>query len=377
MKNKSWVDPSIYLKHIHVSEDILSLEYTQEMLHRANLPVTIVPSGENPANLNGEFAEELYRGKQHLFLCENKGNFFKPCPGTSEYRCCGYHVLNIGMNCPIDCVYCILQAYLNQPWITAFVNIDKLFDEVNSALENKPDRFFRIGTGEFTDSLALERITGISSKLIEIVGHHSNGILELKTKSGSIATLENCNHQGKTILSWSLNSPMIMKTQEIRSATLAERLDAAARAARWGYGLSFHFDPIIYHQGWREGYAETIDLLFKKVPREAIVWISLGALRFLPTLKIISTRRFHHSRIFHQEFIPGLDGKSRYFRTLREEMYTHIYTLLRAKAGVDTCVYFCMESDEIWDKVCGHLPDSKGGIAAMLDEAALRAIAKY
>jgi spore photoproduct lyase len=374
---KSWVDPSIYLKHIHVAENILSLDYTQEILQRTNLPVTVVPSGKTPAGLNGEFAAELGRGKQHLFLCENKGNFFKPCPGTSEYRCCGYHVLNVGMNCPIDCVYCILQAYLNQPWITAFVNIDDLFAEVSSALDREPAGFFRIGTGEFTDSLALERITRLGGKLVEVIGRHCNAILELKTKSGSIEPLKKRNHQGKTIISWSLNSPVIMKTHEIRSATLVERLDAAGRAARWGYSLGFHFDPIIYHRGWREGYEETITMLFEKVPRDAIVWISLGALRYLPTLKTISTGRFSRSQIFYQEFIPGLDGKSRYFRSLREEMYDHIYSLLRDKAGADTCIYFCMESDEIWDKICGYVPDSKGGISAMLDDAAVKAIAKY
>ncbi len=373
----SWIDPSSFIKHIYVAEEIVDLGYTQEILQRAKLPITILPAGQNPAGLDGTCSSLLGKGKQHLLLCRNKGTFFKPCPGTAEYRCCGYHVLNIGMNCPIDCVYCILQAYLNQPWITAFVNLDDLFDEIEKALRDTPNSFFRIGTGEFTDSLALERITGISEKLVSFIADQENAILELKTKSGQIETLSNIDHRGKTILSWSLNSPVIMKKEEIRSASLVERLEAAARAAQWGYGLSFHFDPIIYHPHWREGYQETIDLLFRKVPRDAIVWISLGALRYLPSLKPISIERFRHSSIFHQEFITGLDGKSRYFRSLREEMYSHIYRLLRQRTADDTCIYFCMESDEIWQKVCGYVPESKGGIAAILDNAAVTFINKY
>ncbi|MEE4243116.1 MAG: DNA photolyase [Desulfopila sp.] len=376
-KNNSWIDPSIFIKHIHVAEEIAELDYTKEILERAKLPTTIVPQGQSPSGFKGTCSSLFALGKQHLFLCQNKGSFFKPCPGTTEYRCCGYHVLNIGMNCPIDCVYCILQAYLNQPWISAFVNLDTLFSEIRASLRDAPEMFFRIGTGEFTDSLALERITGISKKLVTFIASLKNVTLELKTKSGSIENLANIDHQGKTLLSWSLNSPAIMKKEEIRSATLMERLGAAQRAAQWGYGLGFHFDPIIYHPNWRQGYAETIDILFRKVPREAIVWISLGALRYLPSLKTISTERFTHSSIFYQEFITGLDGKYRYFRTLREEMYCYIYKLLCERVAEDTCIYFCMESDEMWQNVCGYLPESKGGISSMLNTAAMKFTEKY
>ncbi len=34
-----------------------------------------------------------------------------------------------------------------------------------------------------------------------------------------------------------------------------------------------------------------------------------------------------------------------------------------------TCVYFCMESDEIWNDVFGFTPEEKGGLPAMLDRA--------
>ena len=377
MKKSSWVDPSIYIRNLHVAEDVLQFPYTQEILKQNLLPVTIVSKDSTPAAISGNFPDNLKAGKQHLYLCSNKGDFFKPCPGTAEYQCCDYHVLSVGMNCPIDCVYCILQAYLDKPWITAFVNIDKLFSELDSALQADRNKFFRIGTGEFTDSLAFERITGMSRKLVEFLASYDNVLLELKTKSGYIDTLEKADHRGKTILSWSLNSTEIITSHEIRSATLEERLDAARKGAEWGYGLGFHFDPIIEHPNWRKGYVETIDALFATVPKESIAWISLGALRYLQPLKEIGTNRFPHSRIFFNEFILGLDGKARYFRSQRQEMYTYIYNLLREKISPDTCIYFCMESDEIWHDTMGFIPETQGGIPAMLDKAARRAISKF
>ena len=373
----NWADPSHYLKKIHVAEGVLSLPYTQELIQNSKLPISIVPEGEQPKVTEKDFTQALTQGKKHLYLCENKGSFFKPCPGTSEYTCCGYHVLNIGMNCPMDCVYCILQAYLNQPWMTAFVNIDQLFYELDAALDNEDQQFFRIGTGEFTDSLGLETITGLSKRLVEYIASKKNAVLELKTKSASIKNLQYAEHKGRTILSWSLNSPIIMKKQEIRTATLEQRLDAANRASKWGYRLAFHFDPIVIHDNWREGYKKTIDMLFDRVDADAIAWISLGALRYLPSLKNIATERFPHSAIFADEFITGLDGKSRYFRTQREEMYKHIYSLLAPIIAKETCVYFCMESEEMWNEVFGYLPETKGGLSKMLDRAAIAATTKY
>lgn len=364
---RSWKDPSIYVKKIHVEESILDLDYTQEILDRANLPYTVIADRSDPQGIAGEYPDNLVQGKHHLLLCKNRGHFFKPCPGTKEYRCCDYQVLNIGMGCPMDCVYCILQAYLNKPWLTFFVNTEDLLQEMEKAFLADPDLFFRIGTGEFTDSMALDRFTRLSSRLVEFMAKQRQAVLELKTKSAVIDNLKNLDHNGRTVVAWSLNSPEIMQKEEIRTATLDERLNGAAQCAKWGYKLAFHFDPIIDHPGWEDGYAKTIKKLFKTVPAENIVWISLGALRYLPPLKTIGTNRFPGSRIFYQEFIEGLDNKKRYFRPRRVTLYKHIYNLLKKYAEQSTCIYFCMESDEIWQEVMGYVPEEKGGIPAMLD----------
>ncbi len=355
------------MKYIHVEESCMELSYTKEIIERAALPVTVIADREDPKGIEGEYPANLVTGKRHLLLCKNRGHFFKPCPGTREYRCCDYQVLNIGMGCPMDCVYCILQAYLNQSWLSFFVNTDDLLEEMRATFTREPDSFFRIGTGEFTDSMGLDRITGFSPKLVEFMADQRRAVLELKTKSAVIENLEGLDHNGRTILAWSLNSTKIMQKEELRTATLEERLAAAAQCAKWGYRLAFHFDPIIYHQGWEEGYRETITRLFQVVPADQIVWISLGALRYLPSLKTIGTNRFPGSRIFYQEFIEGLDNKKRYFRPQRVNLYSHIYSLLKNYAAPKTCIYFCMESDEIWREVMGYTPEEKGGLPAMLD----------
>ncbi len=367
MKISSWRDPSRYIKQIHVDETCLDIPYTQDILDRAQLPWNVIPEGEVPGPFDKPYPENLTEGKKHLFITRNLGHFFKPCPATREYRCCDYHVLNTGMNCPIDCVYCILQAYLNNPWLSFYVNVDDLLSEVDTVLDDNPDKVYRIGTGEFTDSLAIDRLTNLSSILVQHIAQKENAMLELKTKSAVIENLEHLHHNGRTVIAWSLNSSQVLQKEEIRAATLGERLEAAVQCAQWGYKLAFHFDPIIDHVGWEEGYFQTIDQLYRTVPAEAIAWISMGGLRYLPKLKDYGTRRFPGSRMYFQEFIEGLDGKARYFRDNRVRLYKAIYNRLKSYAADSTCIYFCMESDEIWEEVMGYKPAEKGGVPAMLD----------
>jgi len=364
----SYLDPSEYISRIVVEEQCIDLSYTKEIIKRSKLPIDILRDNQ-PPTVAGIYPKNLSQGKRLLFLCRNKGRFFKPCPGTREYLCCNYYVINIGMNCPMDCVYCILQAYLNNPWLSFFVNLDDMIAEIDGTLKSHKSSFFRIGTGEFTDSLALDSLTGLSEYLVNYMREQPNGILELKTKSVAIDNLKKLNHGNKTVISWSLNSPHIMTGEEIRTAGLEDRLQAARKCATWGYRLGFHFDPIIWHEDWEQGYKNTIKRLFEVVPKEHIVWISMGALRYLPVLKKIATNRFPGSKIFYNEFINGLDGKFRYFRDQRVEMYKVIVDELSKYISEKTCLYFCMESDVIWKEVLGFSPGSKGGLPLMLDNA--------
>ena len=361
------LDPTMYLRQLAIERSVADHPYARQIARRAALPVRIVDETELATLVDGDYPDNLQAGKRTLLLCRNPGSFLKPCPSTREYRCCRYQVINIGTGCPMDCVYCILQAYLNTPYLTFFVNTDDLLTELAATCARIDRPVLRIGTGEFTDSMALDRITGLSRKLIRFFAGQKRVVLELKSKAAYVENLADLDHNGGTIMAWSLNSPAIGAGEELRTASLGERLRAAARCAAWGYPLAFHFDPIIAHRDWQQGYRQVIDDLFATVPASAIRWISLGAFRFIPKLKQIGTGRFPRSAIYHHEFVPGLDTKQRYFRTLRVEMYREIYDRLRRHCDPRTCIYFCMESDEIWRAVMGFCPADRGGLPAMLD----------
>jgi spore photoproduct lyase len=303
-----------------------------------------------------------------LEVVEYRGRFLRQCPGTRHYLCCGYRILHIGVQCSLECTYCILQAYFNQPNLRLFGNTDEMLRLLEEELTSHPRELHRFGTGEFTDSLLLDPLTELTSRLVPFFAGRSNAILELKTKTDFIDQLLDLPHRGNTIVAWSLNSPFIQRSEESRAASISERLRAARLCAAAGYRLAFHFDPLIEHPGWQEGYAEVLDRLFEAVDPGMIVYISLGAFRFMPDLKSIIQARRPRSRIIYGEFIRGLDGKLRYFRDIRVELFRFMRERIH-RADPDLCVYLCMEGEDIWRDVFGYSPEERGGLPSMLDGA--------
>lgn len=307
--------------------------------------------------------------KETLRLLSFPGQLLKPCPGTREYLCCGYQILNIGTNCPLDCSYCILQAYFNQPSLRVFVNVEQQLAAIGDALHLSRRKVFRIGTGEFTDSLALDPIVKWTQVLPCFVAEHENVVLEFKTKTVSIEGLLSSPYRDRIVVSWSINSPSIAAEEEHGAPSIRKRLEAARICQREGYTLGFHFDPLIEHPSWKDEYARTVDLLDRFVDPSNVIWTSLGCLRYMPSLKRVIRKRFPETHILDGEFVPGLDGKTRYIKPVRIEMY-HFMKEKLAQWGIGNGVYLCMESRDVWDKAFGWSPQNSEELSEYLDRRA-------
>jgi spore photoproduct lyase len=312
--------------------------------------------------------DPLLRGKRVLRLMKHKGAFVKPCPGTPEYVCCGLQILHIGQGCPMDCRYCALQFYFNRSTLEVFVNVEDMFAGLENHLSENAGTFHRVCTGEFTDSLALDPLTGIASRLVEIFSRYRNASLEIKTKTEYIEPLKDLRPGGNVVLSFSMNAQAISRTEERSAASLSSRLAAAAVAARLGYRIGFHFDPIVPMPGWQDAYAETIDRIYRSVDASAIVWISLGVLRFAPALKDVVLARFGPVPYFHDGFIRAADGKSRLYVDRRVEVYRHLTDRIRHHHP-DARIYLCMESPHVWERALGIPMNSDDDLTAYLDRA--------
>jgi spore photoproduct lyase len=300
----------------------------------------------------------LAEGKRVLLLKEFRGRFFKQCQGLKkDYACCNLHTLAEANGCAMECTYCILQYYMTSPHLSVFANLADLQAEIARVVAAQPGRIFRIGTGELSDSLLLDPLTESTRHMVPFFRDLPNAVLELKSKTDNVENLLDLDPGEKTVVSWSVNPPEIVAKEELKTARLDERLRAASRVANRGYPVGFHIDPMIHHEGWREGYASLIDSLLDAVPAERIAWISIGSLRFPPEMKGTMAARFPRSDLRCGELVRGDDGKMHYLRPLRLEMYSFVVARLRERlrgSASAPIVYLCMEPPDVWKRVFGE-----------------------
>ncbi|HTM10319.1 MAG TPA: radical SAM protein [Verrucomicrobiae bacterium] len=307
--------------------------------------------------------------KRRLFLQRHRGEFLKKCPGSDGQVCCNYFVINFASNCPMDCSYCYLQDYLaSNPALKVFTNVEDLIAEAGDLLGRHRKFFFRIGTGEITDSLALDPYIGFSAEIVPFFADQPNALLELKTKSDCVDDLLRLDPKERIVVSWSMNPQRVIDADEHGTASLEERIAAARRCQAAGYKLGFHFDPMIEYDGWEADYRDMVGRLFAAADFRRIAWISMGVLRATPALKRAMRMRFPTSRLPTGEQILCPDGKLRYFQPLRVAMYRKMLGWIRAAAPT-VFVYLCMESREVWQQVFGFVPACEKELGNQMTES--------
>lgn len=297
--------------------------------------------------------QDYNRRWQTFFLVKERYDRYLECPCSRPSRSCGYHIMNAGMGCAFECAYCYLQGYVNAPGIQLPGNLDEILEEFSRYYQPG----MRLGTGQFTDSLIFDHWTGFSRKIIETMRNYPDAEFEFKTKSSCIENILAAVPSQNIVVSWSLNPQNIIDSVEFLTASLSERLSAAARCAKHGYRVGFHFDPIIFYEGWEKDYSKVLENLFSCVSPESIAWISLGCLRMTVKMRQVMEQRFPESSLLFSEQLIGFDGKLRYPRRLRVRAYELMRDKIRSLGGPDVCVYLCMEDDQMNTQL--KIPDLK------------------
>ena len=78
------------------------------VLHALPRDVPVTHVGDNDAREATRPAsgvrDPFGAGKRRLVIARRKTPFLMPCPaGSSKFACCGYLVLTLASNCPMDC----------------------------------------------------------------------------------------------------------------------------------------------------------------------------------------------------------------------------------------------------------------------------------
>lgn len=283
-------------------------------------------------------------------LARQKSSFIKRCPCTKGCISCGYFVLNLGFGCPFECSYCYLQGYQNLNAIILPYNIEDFFSDFESRFSNL--KFpIRLGTGEFTDSLALDPYTGYADELIKFFSRRNNVILELKTKSSNIDAILANKPAENIVVSFSLSPKEISEKEEFLCACVQERIEAMKKLYRAGWPVAFHLDPIILNDNFVALYKNLFDEVFSDISPEKIRWVSLGTFRFNPKTAVVVEKRFPFSKILEAEMSIDFDEKLRYPFLVRKKIYSQIISLLKKKGLDISRLYLCMEEARMWKEL--------------------------
>ena len=341
-------------KFIYIEKEALNYPLTEKFLTKfPKIEPEIITKVKDFKNQRKNSNTTL--GKDELFLIKQKYDILKPCPCTKNVVSCGYYIFNLGFGCPYDCSYCYLQHYTNFPGILMPVNIEEILNNLKLLLTQTKIVKRRIGTGEFTDSLAIDDITEYSKYIIPFF-NQTDYILEFKTKSTNIDNILNLRPTPHIVVAWSLNPQNIIEQEEKFTPSLDERLKSAKELVDRGFKVGFHFDPVIYYKTWEEDYKDVIEKMYHYAGGN-ISWISIGTLRFHRTLKPIIENRFKDNKILDGELlIHSGDKKMRYPDFMRKEIYTKMLQWIR-KYDKNARVYLCMEYPSLWKNLNLKLPN--------------------
>lgn len=270
------------------------------------------------------------------------------CPVASEATvCCNLHTIDAVESCGYGCSYCTIQTFYGDRVVFEADLRRKL-----RALELEADRFYHIGTGQSSDSLMWGNRRGTLDALCEFAADSPNVLLELKTKSANVAYFLDRPVPANVVLTWSLNTPVVIRNEEHFTAGLEQRLTAARRVADRGIKVAFHCHPIIHYQGWRGDYRDMARQLLDRFAAAEVLFLSFGGLTFIkPVIRAIR-RRGWSSKILQTELVAGAKGKLSPPEPLKKEMFRHLYRSFAPWHG-RVFMYLCMEEACYWYSTFG------------------------
>jgi spore photoproduct lyase len=265
--------------------------------------------------------------------------------------CPHFYILAHGNGCVFNCAYCYLQlTFRGKVHQTIFTNTDDMLREVEGFLAREEPAV--LNAGELSDALAVDDRTGLTKELVPRFASQNRHLLVLLTKSTKVDNLLALEHNGRTVVSFSVNAADVAQKYEIGSPSPRERVEGARRAAEAGYRIRFRLDPIIPVPGWESSYRSLLEHILEVAPPERI---TLGSLRYFPNVKTYARKLGRDTSAFDYAFerTPA-DGRLRVPLSRRLRIYEYLRGLLPKGVEVGLCkeTEACHRALGIKDVVC-------------------------
>ena len=264
--------------HIYVEKKILNNKNTLEILSKFK-DVKIIEI-ENYKEVFSSNNQDFHLQKlgQKLILASNKPNMiYEGAVVCESFENDNFYYTSSIINCVYDCEYCYLQGVYSSGNIVIFVDIEKVFEEVEE-LYNKLKTLYLCVSYD-TDLLAIENICGFSEKWYYFIEDKKDLKIELRTKSGNIDKFLNLKPLDNFIIAFTLSPENIALKNEKYTASFKNRVKAIKELQEKGWKVRICIDPLIYSDNFEKNYSQMIEYLFNEIDKEKVIDVSIGVFR--------------------------------------------------------------------------------------------------
>ena len=275
--------------------------------------------------------------------------------------CRSRHQFDTIYGCPHGCKYCPggMVSVIN-------TNVEEFIerDVIPIAEENPWQKVFMFNSA-LSDTICFEPEYDMSKRLTEYYATTPDQHYLIHTKSANVDFMLDLDHQGRTIVLWSLSGRTPSRLVEPGSATTEERIEAAHKCQQAGFPVRIKFKPITPVRGWRDECREMVELLFSKVQPDNvglcfIAWMSVGELKECIDFDLLDPAYVAEMEAQADAMKGVVTGP--FPPRLRAEVYGFYFDEIR-KHSQDVPVFLCTESREMWREFAPRLGLKAGNYA--------------
>ena len=308
--------------HIYVEKKILNNKNTLEILSKfKDVKIIEIDNYKEVFSSNNQDFH-LQKLGQKLILASNKANMiYEGAVVCESFENDNFYYTSSIINCVYDCEYCYLQGVYSSGNIVIFVDIEKVFEEVEE-LYNKLKTLYLCISYD-TDLLAIENICGFSEKWYYFIEDKKDLKIELRTKSGNIDKFLNLKPLDNFIIAFTLSPENITLKNEKYTASFKNRIKAIKELQEKGWKVRICIDPLIYSDNFEKNYSQMIEYLFNEIDKEKVIDVSIGVFRISKEYLKKMRNQNQNSEILYYPF-ECVDGVYTYSDKIKSYMINFI-----------------------------------------------------
>lgn len=223
------------------------------------------------------------------------------------------------LNCIYDCRYCFLQGMYRSAHLVFFVNYEDFQTAIEKKINEAPEVETHFFSGYDCDSLALDSVTHFVESFLPFFERFPKALLELRTKSVQVKSLLDRKPIENCIVAFSFTPEEVAAILENKTPPVARRLEAMKRLQERGWKLGLRFDPLIYHEKYKEQYEQLFRNVFQKMKVSSLHSVSLGPFR-LPKEGYENIYKLYPDEKLFSGPLEERNGMVSYLKEMEEEV---------------------------------------------------------